>query len=184
MHILASFSTPISTFAEWPDRKEFVKRLMAVRTYYNQRTDEIIGARGGRFRNAIDSVFADYSSAALLSDGYVFYVHVPQFSERRPELANAVMYFHYGEGVEMLANQFTMRQLVNRKRIDTTKLRLRPDAALSLGVIQSVFKQVMDLSTTMEATVIDRGDGTPLIFTAIWPDAGPALQQDLINGEK
>lgn len=184
MYILASFTTPITLFSEWSERSKFIELILKVRDFYANRADVVLGKKP-TLRHQLRDLMSGYSisddQAALLADGYIFYAHLPQFSESRPELANSVIYFHYGDGIEALSNPFTLRQLVNRKQLNPDKLKLRPNAARSLKVIQATFTQMLDLSDQVEVTIIETEENTPHIFTAIWPDGGSLLAKHVLT---
>lgn len=184
MIIVASVSERIEDIGKWDGNKLLADHAMNLFMYYinevrSKSGQEPLGrwARVWLLRNVtIGEVYTGANGHLLIAE-----VETSKFDAECPHLSDAVIMTHLGTGVEQWGSPFILRKLVRNEELVATKLRLTPDAALSLGVVQATISQVRELLGDFTATVLDVGDTKPYVFTAIWPKGASLFIQSLIS---
>lgn len=192
MMFIISLSEKVADVESWSKDRGVAAILLDVMSYY-----AILANGGSGDIGAVDTWRLGHGLTAkdcfVAADGHIVIVRLANgyYSKTYPTYADAVIHVHIGNCVWEWANNFTLRQIVNRREIRPTKMRLSPAGALSLGVVNSTTRQIVDClkennggsaenAGGFTATVIDRGVNE-LTYTAIWPKGADRLSTQLIG---
>lgn len=184
MIIVASVSERIEDISKWDGNKQLSERVLDVLQYYvttsrKERDPEWNGNWAAVWMLQRIKIGEMYTGA----NGHLIIAEVDshKFEAECPHLSDAVILTHLGTGVEQWGNAFVLRKLVRNEELVARRLRLTPDAALSLGVVQATISQVRELLGDFTATVLDVGKSKPFAFTAIWPEGASLFIKSLIS---
>lgn len=180
MIIVASVSERIEDIKTWPGNQQLAARVMDLLQYYiDEARKEREESPLGRWMLSNVKPGAMYTGA----NGYLIIAEVEssKFDAECPHLNDAVIVTHLGTGIEQWGNMFVLRKLVRNEELVANRLRLSPDAARSLGVVQATLSQARELLGDFTATVLDLGDKKPYAFSAIWPKGASLFIQSLIS---
>lgn len=184
MIIIASVSERIEDINKWPNNSELSARVLDLLQYYidearREKDEDPIGGLRAAWMLRNVKIDAMYTGA----NGYLVIAEVSssKFEAECPHLSDAVIATHLGTGIEQWGNLFVLRKLVRNEELVANRLRLSPDAAKSLGVIQATLSQARELLGDFTATVLDLGDKKPYAFSAIWPKGASLFIQSLIS---
>lgn len=184
MIIVASVSERIEDISKWTGNKQLSARVLDILQYYitearKERDPEWDGSWAAVWMLSNIKIGDMYTGA----NGHLVIAEVDshKFEAECPHLSDAVIMTHLGTGVEQWGNAFVLRKLVRNEELVATRLRLSPDAALSLGVVQATISQIRELLGDFTATVLDVGKDKPFAFSAIWPKGASLFIQSLIS---
>ena len=184
MIIVASVSERIEDISKWSGNQQLSARVLDLLQYYIDETrgEKDEGPIGG-FRAAWMLRNVKIGAMYTGANGHLVIVETSssKFDAECPQLNDAVIMPHLGTGVEQWGNAFVLRKLVRNEELVANRLRLSPDAALSLGVVQATIGQVRELLGDFTATVLDLGNKKPYAFSAIWPKGASLFMQSLIS---
>lgn len=196
MMFIISLSEKVTDVGTWSKDRNVAAILLDVMLYYAAEADG-----GNDDIGTIDSWRLGHSLTAkdcfIAADGHIVIVRLEDgyYAKTYPVYSDAIIHIHVGDCIWEWANTFTLRQIVNRREINPTKLRLSPAGALSLGVVNSATHQIVDclkenigmldgdpveLISGFTATAIERG-ANELTYTAIWPKGADRLSKQLIG---
>lgn len=184
MIIVASVSERIEDIKTWPGNQQLAARVMDLLQYYIDVARQEDGENPlGHLSSAWMLRNAKLGAMYTGANGYLIIAEVEssKFDAVCPHLNDAVIVTHLGTGIEQWGNMFVLRKLVRNEELVANRLRLSPDAARSLGVVQATLSQARELLGDFTATVLDLGDKKPYAFSAIWPKGASLFIQSLIS---